>query len=94
LNPFGTFESNTIFVPAWAADLYAEAVATGSTGNVSITVGFFAITVSTSLFCLPASKLAIVVATIRMPSSLNSSRAPAVTAASKSEVWCQTSAAV
>jgi hypothetical protein len=53
-----------------------------------MTVGFLAITVSMSLFCLPASKFAIVVATMRIPSWLNSSRAPAVTAASKSDVWC------
>ena len=59
-----------------------------------MTVGFFARTVSMSLFCLPASKLALVVATTLMPSFLNSAFAPAVTAVTKSEFWCQTSAAV
>jgi hypothetical protein len=51
-------------------------------------------TVSMSLFCLPASKFAWVSATTSMPSSANWSLAPRLTAPTKSEDWCQTSAAV
>jgi hypothetical protein len=81
-------------VPDRRVPVYADAVITGSTGNVSITEGFFAVTVSMSDFCWEGSKPALVCATIRVPSRWNSSRAPAVTAAVKSESSCQTRTAV
>ena len=59
-----------------------------------MTLGFFARTVSMSLFWRAASKPASVSATTSMPSRPNSSLAPLPTAADQSEVVCQDSAAV
>ncbi|MDI2023281.1 hypothetical protein PJL18_03829 [Paenarthrobacter nicotinovorans] len=74
----------TSFVPAAAAFLYAEAVATGSVGMETMTSGSCVMTVSISETCLSGLKFASVVAMTLMPSFSNSLLRPLTWAVAQS----------
>jgi hypothetical protein len=81
------------FTPASAAFCSAGLSSSGLIGHVTMPLGFFAIIVCTACAWSDALKFELLKPAISMPSVLNSSSAPRVTAFAQSElVWNKSAA--